>query len=73
MGKILILVALAVILWSLGSALFHMASSKGDKSRVVRALTVRIALSVGLFVLLILAMMFGWIEPHDITPVSGNE
>jgi hypothetical protein len=31
---------------------------------MVRALTVRISLSVALFILLLVGAHFGWIEPH---------
>ena len=44
------------IVFSLGSALFHLMTDKGDSKKMVRALTVRVALSVALF----LALMAGW-------------
>lgn len=44
------------IVFSLGSALFHLMKDKGDSKKMVRALTVRVALSVALF----LALMAGW-------------
>jgi hypothetical protein len=47
--KILIAVALLGIVASLGQALFAMSSGLDNSGRVVRALTVRIALSLALF------------------------
>jgi hypothetical protein len=66
--KTLVLGILAAILLALGSALFHMVRGKGASGATVRALTWRIGLSVGLFVLLIIAVLMGWITPHGIQP-----
>jgi len=67
--KILILLTLAAIVASLGKALFHM-SPGGDavqeSARMARALTVRIGLSITLFVLLMLAWYLGGITPHGL-------
>ena len=69
--KILILLVLFGIVASLGKALFHMSSgggtdSVGQSAMMARALTVRIGLSVLLFVLLMLAWYFGAISPHGL-------
>jgi hypothetical protein len=64
--KILILAVLAAIVFSLGSALFHLSRGKGDPKKMVRALTVRVALSVALFILLMLAWYNGLISPHGL-------
>jgi O-antigen/teichoic acid export membrane protein len=64
--KILVLVALAGILYSLGSSLYHLTASRGDPKKLLRALTWRIALSVGCFLLLFVAWYFGLIQPHGI-------
>jgi hypothetical protein len=65
--KYLVILILALILISLGKALFHLSSSKpGDSRKLVKALTWRIVLSVLLFVLLIVAYTLGWIEPQRI-------
>jgi hypothetical protein len=65
--KYLVIVILALILVSLGKALFHLSSSKpGDSSKMVKALSWRIALSVLLFVLLLVAYTQGWIEPQRV-------
>ena len=41
---------------------------KGQTKRTVNALTKRIALSVTLILLLILAIAMGWIQPHGLNP-----
>jgi hypothetical protein len=70
--KVLILVTLAGIVLSLGKGLFHM-SSGGDadaaaqSAMMARALTVRIALSVALFILLMLGWYFGALSPHGVS------
>ncbi len=70
MSKLIVIVILIGIVGSLGSALFYLVRDKGDSRRMLRALTVRIGLSVGLFLLLMLLWALGFIQPHGIgTPV----
>jgi hypothetical protein len=64
--KILIAVALIAVVVSLGQALFAMSSGPQNSARVVRALTVRISVSVALFIGLMVAWHFGLIEPHGL-------
>lgn len=62
-----IVVVLIAIVASLGSALFHLSSPGRDPKKMVRALTWRVALSVALFALLMLAWYLGFITPHGLT------
>lgn len=65
--KTLLIVAfLIVILWNLGAGLYYMLVDKGRTKRTVNALTKRIALSVALILLVILAIWMGWITPHGV-------
>jgi len=64
--KVLIVACLIAIVISLGSGLFHLVNDKGDSKKMVRALTVRVALSVALFILLFIAWSQGIIEPHGL-------
>lgn len=67
--KLVIVVILAAIVVSMGSALFHLVHDrKGETKKMVRALTVRISLSVALFILLFVAYALGLIEPHGVRP-----
>lgn len=68
MFKIPVLLVLGFIVFSLGQGMYFLAKDDGDedKTRVVRALTVRIVLSITLFVLLILGYMFGLLQPHGV-------
>jgi len=63
---LLIIVFLAVILWNLGAGLYYMLVDKGKTKRTVNALTRRIALSVGLILLVMFSIWMGWIEPHGV-------
>lgn len=64
--KILIVACLIGIVASLGSGLFHLVSDKGESGKMVSVLTVRIALSVALFVLLFIAWRTGMLQPHGL-------
>jgi hypothetical protein len=66
MIKLLIVACLIGIVISLGSALFHRVHDRGDSRRTVKALTIRIALSVALFILLWIAWANGLIQPHGV-------
>jgi hypothetical protein len=66
--RILIFVLFAAIVVSLGNALYHLSSGKGDSKKMLRALTVRIALSIALFVLLMIAWRLGLIAPRSYGP-----
>lgn len=54
------------IVGSLASALFFLVRDKQDSRRTVRALTVRVSLSVALFLLLLVAYYTGLIQPRPI-------
>lgn len=64
--KLLVVLVLLGIVISLGSALFHLVHDRDGSKKMVRALTVRIALSVGLFLLLFVAWSMGLIQPHSV-------
>jgi len=64
--KIIIILFLLVIVGSLGSALFYLVRDKGGSTRTVKALTIRVGLSVTLFVLLMLGYYFGLIPKQGL-------
>ncbi|MCH8958515.1 MAG: twin transmembrane helix small protein [Proteobacteria bacterium] len=66
--RLLALLILLAIIISLGSALRYLVSDDGKTDRVVRMLSWRIGMSIGLFVLLMVAWYFGLIQPHGIVP-----
>ena len=61
--KLLAVLMLLAIVGSLFSGLFFLYRDRGSGERTVRALTVRIALSVTLFLALMLAFATGLIPP----------
>ena len=63
--RYVVIAFLVFILLSLGSALYYLIRDKGKSERTVKALTVRVVLSVTLFALLMLGPYFG------IIPKSG--
>lgn len=64
--KALILILLGAIVFSLGKAMFHMSSGPDHPERVVRALTLRISLSIGLFALIMILWYLGGISPRGV-------
>ena len=64
--KLLILLCLIGILLSLGSGMFHLVNDKGGSKKMVKALTVRVVLSVALFILLLVAWSQGLLQPHEL-------
>jgi len=66
---LLVLACLLGILVSLGLGLYHLSrGTPQDSARLLRALSVRIGVSLLLFALLMLAWYFGLIAPH---PLQG--
>jgi len=63
-GRVIVIVVLIAILASLGSAL--VAILRGRSGLTLQALTLRVALSMGLFVFLMIAYATGLISPHGL-------
>jgi heme/copper-type cytochrome/quinol oxidase subunit 4 len=59
--KIVIIILLLAVVASLFSGLYFVYKDGGKSNRAVTALTIRIALSVLVFLLLIGSYFFGWI------------
>lgn len=64
--KIIVAIAFMLIIGSLASALFFLMKDKGKSNRTVAALAMRVGFSVALFVLLLIAHYFGYIQPTGI-------
>jgi hypothetical protein len=63
--RTLIVIAFVASLAALGAALVFLVRDRGTTSRTVNALTVRIGLSVALFVFILFSYWMGWIEPRS--------
>lgn len=59
--RILIVLALVAIIASLASGFYYMLTDRGQSERAVRALTIRVGLSLTLFLLLLAAQALGWL------------
>ena len=66
--KLIVLILLTLILLSLGAGMFSLIKDKSSESRTAKFLTIRIALSIALFALLVVSFLFGWIQPHGLMP-----
>jgi len=64
--RIVILLLLLVVLGSLFSGLYFVYKDKGNSNRAVIALTIRVAVSVLVFAILIVAYYFGWITERGL-------
>ncbi|MGH8307320.1 MAG: twin transmembrane helix small protein [Gammaproteobacteria bacterium] len=67
-SDIAILVILFIIIVSLFSGLYFMLHDRGESTRTVKALTVRITISLILFALLMIGYWTGWLHPHSLFP-----
>ncbi|HYC38794.1 MAG TPA: twin transmembrane helix small protein [Usitatibacter sp.] len=59
--KIIVILLLLAVVASLFCGLYFVGKDRGGTDRAVTALTIRIALSVGVFGLLMAGQYFGWI------------
>ncbi len=59
--KIIVVAALIAVVVSLGSALYYLYRDKGEGTRMVRMLAIRVALSFGLVAFLVISYYMGWI------------
>jgi TRAP-type C4-dicarboxylate transport system permease large subunit len=61
--KIVVIVLLVAIVASLGTGLYHLSREDHESARVLKALKVRVALSLLLIVFLVASYYLGWITP----------
>jgi Protein of unknown function (DUF2909) len=61
--KIIVIVALVAIVASLFSALYYMYRDRGHGTRMVKALALRVTLSLCLVAFLVVSYRLGWIAP----------
>jgi hypothetical protein len=57
--KIVVVLMLLVVIASLFSGLFFLFKDKGQGTRMVKALTIRVGVSIGIFILLMAGYYFG--------------
>jgi hypothetical protein len=59
--KIIVITALVLIVASLGTALYYLYHDRGQRTRMVRALAIRVGLSASLLIFLVISYKLGWI------------
>jgi hypothetical protein len=64
--RYVVIIAFVLIIASLTSALVFMMKDRGKSDRTVRALALRVGLSISLFVFILIAYKLGWIQPTGI-------
>ena len=64
--KIVIVLLLVAVVASLFSGLYFVYKDKGQSNRAVISLTVRIALSLVVFALLVVSYLMGWIPQRGL-------
>jgi cytochrome c biogenesis factor len=63
--KLLVIALLVSIVAALFSGLFFLHRDRGARSRTARALTLRVGLSIGLFLLLLVSFRFGLVPGYS--------
>jgi hypothetical protein len=64
--KVVVIVALLLIVASLGTALYYLYHDRGQGTRMVKALAIRVALSASLIIFLVVSYKLGWIGDHGL-------
>jgi heme A synthase len=62
--KIIIIGLLLLVIFSLFTALYTLVKDKGQSNRTLRALTMRVALSIGLIIILLVSYKAGLIKQN---------
>lgn len=68
--KTIIVILLLLVIASLAAGMFTLIKDRNKTERTVKFLTIRITLSVTLFILLIVSFLMGWIQPHGLIPAQ---
>jgi hypothetical protein len=64
--KFLVFLAISLIIYNLAKAFFYLFRRDGSSHQVVKALTLRIGLSICLFIMLFIAYGVGILQPHSL-------
>ena len=68
--KLIVIVLLIAAVVSLGRALFSLVQDDGKSGKTMRALAWRVGFSAVIFLFILLSMVMGWIQPHDVNPTK---
>ena len=68
--KLIVIVLLVAAVVSLARALMSLVRNEGKSGKTMRALAWRVGFSAMVFVFILVSMMMGWIQPHDVNPTT---
>ena len=68
LAKLIVVAIFIGVLASLASALLYLVKDRGQSDRAVKALTMRVGISIGLLCLLVVLWALGLIQPHGVRP-----
>jgi RsiW-degrading membrane proteinase PrsW (M82 family) len=66
--KYLVVIVLCFIVYNLFKAFYHLSRNDSNPKQVVKALAIRVGLSISLFLALLFASYLGFIKPHGLLP-----
>lgn len=66
--KLIVIVLLIAAVVSLARALMSLVRNEGKSGKTMRALAWRVGFSAMVFVFILVSMLMGWIQPHDVNP-----
>ena len=70
--KLIVIVLLIAAVVSLARALMSLVRNEGKSGKTMRALAWRVGLSAMGFVFILVSMMMGGIQPHDVNPTTRD-
>ena len=68
--KLIVIVLLIAAVVSLARALMSLVRNEGKSGKTIRALAWRVGFSAMVFVFILVSMLMGWIQPHDVNPTT---
>ena len=68
--KLIVIVLLIAAVVSLARALMSLVRNEGKSGKTMRALAWGVGFSAMVFVFILVSMMMGWIQPHDVNPTT---
>ena len=68
--KLIVIVLLIAAVVSLARALMSLVRNEGKSGKTMRALAWRVGFSAMVFGFILVSMLRGWIQPHDVNPTT---
>lgn len=68
--KLIVIVLLIAAVVSLARALMSLVRNESKSGKTMRALAWRVGFSAMVFVFILVSMLMGWIQPHDVNPTT---